>query len=655
MRTLLEGIPARPNAAAANPISLRFARQALACLLLACSMPTLTSAELENTARDGFAENQPFPAELETLIFLPEPLTDPLEPLNRGLWSLNKALMTGVIQPTGKAYRFIVRKPLRAGIWNIGRNLEYPHKLVNNLLQTQWAGARDESYRFMANTILGVGGFFDVASRWDIPESPADFGQTFGFWGWKPKVYLMLPLLGPTNDRDALGGFLDRAVNPITYFPPYAYIPQGVTYNNLTESVDGYLRADKTDQDAYIVLKYATSLARQTLEVDFTLEGEPNVAALETLQSVFFKFQNPEFPHRGKTQFLPIPETGRMLPFTFWLQSRKAPIVYVVPGLGSHRLSDGTLALAELLFRHGFSVATISSPYNYEFMERASTAAMPGYAPVDARDLHAALTELDSHLQTQHPNRVTSRALMGYSMGGYQALHLAANEPHQHVDLLQFDRYVAIDAPIQLTYAISQLDDFFLAALDWPPQERTARIENTFLKVAALAKNMREMSPGDPIPLNATEAKFLIGLSFRISLRDVIFLSQMRNNQGILQQPLSSWRREPVYREILQYSFADYLQKFVLPYYQTRGLDLNRSEEFAKANDLRFYTSTLEKNRKIRVIGNSNDFLLNIEDLNWLQTVFPPEHLTLFERGGHLGNLTHPAVQQAIIETLSGL
>jgi phospholipid-binding lipoprotein MlaA len=125
--------------------------------------------------------------------------------------------MTGAVKPTAKVYRLIVRKPVRKGIENFGKNITYPGRLINNLLQGKWAGARDETYRFGCNTTVGVAGFFDVASKWNIPKSDADFGQTFGQWGWKPACYLMLPIFGPSNERDTVGLAADTAADPLTY------------------------------------------------------------------------------------------------------------------------------------------------------------------------------------------------------------------------------------------------------------------------------------------------------------------------------------------------------------------------------------------------------------------------------------------------------
>ena len=111
-------------------------------------------------------------------------------------------------------------------------------------------------------------------------------------------------------------------------------------------------------------------------------------------------------------------------------------------------------------------------------------------------------------------------------------------------------------------------------ALAWPAAERADDIENTFLKVAALSKN--SLTPQTSLPFSGIESKFLIGMTFRFILRDVIFSSQQRNNQGVLQHPIRKLRRAPVYQEILQYSYQDYFEKFVIPYYWRRGIELRR-------------------------------------------------------------------------------
>ena len=608
--------------------------------------------------------NQPPAAET---VVLPKSVSDPLEPFNRVMWGFNKAVMTGVIKPTSRVYRLVVVKPVRTGIGNFGKNLTYPGRLINNLLQGKWSGARDESYRFLCNSTVGVAGFFDVGTKWKIPKSDADFGQTFGQWGWKPQCFIMLPVLGPSNERDTLGFAADTAANPLLYIAPYefdasnpltwlgpyTYVAYAVMYNDLSDTVGEYVRFSQAEMDPYSEIQYAWTFARANRVADFQVKGKQDEASLETLESVFFTFKDPDFPGRGKTRSVRIPATDRKLKFTFWLQPGKAPVVYIVPGLGSHRLAQPSLALAELVYKNGFSAVVVSSAFNSEFMEHASTTAMPAYLPVDGQDVHVALTEIDRRLQALYPGRLGDKALMGYSMGALHSLFVAATEPTNQLPLIKFDRYVAINTPVRMTHGVSKLDEFYRAPLDWPVTNRTDNIENTFLKMADLSKVT--LTPQTSLPFSAIESKFLIGLTFRLMLRDIIYSSQRRNNQGVLQQPLRSMRRDPAYQEILQYSYQDYFEKFATPYYQAHGVASPTAEALEKAGDLRTYDAGLRANPNIRVIVNQNDFLLADEDLAWLRATFTPEQLTVFEQGGHLGNLFNPEVQKTILGALEGL
>src|SRR5580658_6280401 len=151
-------------------------------------------------------------------IVLPPTFSDPIEPVNRAIWNFNKGLLTSVIKPVSVGYRFAVAKPVRTGIGNAGRNLTYPGRLVNEALQGDWEATSGETARVFVNTVFGVGGFFDVATIWNLPKREANFAQTFKKWGFHPGIFLMLPVFGPSDIRDGLGLACDAAGNPLTYF-----------------------------------------------------------------------------------------------------------------------------------------------------------------------------------------------------------------------------------------------------------------------------------------------------------------------------------------------------------------------------------------------------------------------------------------------------
>ena len=603
---------------------------------------------------------------LTNSVTMPQPLPDPIEPVNRLIWGFNKWLLADLIKPTAKVYRTIVHPPVRKGVANFGRNLVYPGRLINHLLQARWRGAREETYRFGCNTVLGIGGVFDVATHFHIPKSDADFGQTLGKWGWNPQAFVMLPLYGPSSDRDTFGLAGDIAANPLNYWSPYrintqnpvtylgpsSYANYVVMYNNLAESVDKNVRAIKAGSDAYADLKFAWGYLRDTHKPDPQLTDPPDRASLETLGAALFGPTDPEFPGHGKTRSVWLYTTGREFTFTYWLQKTPAPIVYIVPGLGSHRLSDGALGLAELIYQQGYSAVTVSSPFNYEFMDSASTAQLPAYTPQDAADLHFALTQIDGWLAGAYPDHLASRALLGYSMGAFESLFIVAQQdPGAH--LLAFDRVVAIDTPVRLLHGMTVLDDMFNSPLAWPAAQRESRMEDALVKAAALLNAPDPSKP--PYAFSGTESRFLVGVAFRMILRDTIYTSQSNYNEGVLQRSFDPLRRSPLYREILQYSFEEYLQDFVGPYYRTRGVDLNAADAFALAGDLRRYQQRLQPLPTLRLIVNANDPLLSPEDLDWLKTTFDPNRLTVFPNGGHLGNLSQPEVQGAILQSLNGL
>ncbi|CAN5903750.1 hypothetical protein BH11VER1_BH11VER1_42180 [soil metagenome] len=580
----------------------------------------------------------------------PEFMPDPLEPINRRIGTFNGALLLGVIQPTGRAYRAVVPPRARQSINDFTRNITYPTRLVNNALQGRWSDAGNESRRFLCNTTVGVGGFLDVATKWKMLKSDANFGQTLTRWGWKPNTYLMIPVLGPSDETHAMGLALDRASEPWNYFFPYNLASYGATYNRMIDEAEEAVQFIHTEADPYIGAVRFWTYASMDAQPDWQAPGAKDPGTLQTLATAFIKPQDPKFLQHGQVMSVRMSATGRNMKFNCWLQKTNAPLVYISPGQGSHRESNATLVVAELLYQNGFSVVTTTGVFHPDFMTNAATVDLPAYPPDDCRDLLAEYTDFDRVLEKQNPGLFGKRALVGFSMGGFQALYLAAREKQAAPGMVHFDRYVAINTPVNLEVGYRAIDACYDAPSAWPAAERQAKLNNTIHKVVSLV--------GTPVaslenpPFNAIESKFLVGMSFKLTLRDTIFCSQQQHDMGILQAPLSKWRRTPRYDEILGYSFDDYYRRFVLPYYKEKGVG---PDDFTREVNLRTYAQTLRSHPDIRVLVNRNDFILNAKDIAWLKSTLPASRLTVFPDGGHLGNLTSPPVQQKILSSLEGL
>jgi len=139
---------------------------------------------------------------------------DPLESINRPLYSFNRALDKAILRPAAKGYDAITPEPVQTGVSNFFENLEDISTAVNGLLQGKVAQSGSDTLRVVVNSTVGIGGLFDVASSWGLDKHDEDFGQTLGFWGFEPGAYLMLPLLGPATVRDGLGAAFDYQLDP---------------------------------------------------------------------------------------------------------------------------------------------------------------------------------------------------------------------------------------------------------------------------------------------------------------------------------------------------------------------------------------------------------------------------------------------------------
>ncbi|MEI5999645.1 VacJ family lipoprotein [Paraburkholderia bengalensis] len=142
---------------------------------------------------------------------------DPLEPMNRAIFSFNDALDRTVAVPIAKGYQKVTPQPLRQAISNFFSNLGDLDNFANSLLQLHIKDATESLMRFAMNSTFGLGGLLDFATPAGLPKHKQDFGLTLGRWGVPSGPYLVLPLFGPSSFRDGLGYLVDFRANPISY------------------------------------------------------------------------------------------------------------------------------------------------------------------------------------------------------------------------------------------------------------------------------------------------------------------------------------------------------------------------------------------------------------------------------------------------------
>lgn len=142
---------------------------------------------------------------------------DPLEPTNRLLYKVNDGLDTYIFRPVAVTYRRVVPGSVRRPVHNLLVNITSPVVFANDVMQAKPRRAGDTMMRFLINSTAGVGGLFDVATDWGYPAHGTDFGVTMALWGVGEGPYLFLPVLGPSNPRDAGGYAANVALDPLTW------------------------------------------------------------------------------------------------------------------------------------------------------------------------------------------------------------------------------------------------------------------------------------------------------------------------------------------------------------------------------------------------------------------------------------------------------
>jgi phospholipid-binding lipoprotein MlaA len=192
---------------------------------------------------------------------------DPLEPLNRNIFAFNQFVDHLLFRPVAKTYVTVVPDDARAGIHNVLDNMKEPTLFFNNVLQGEFKRAEITLGRFLVNSTVGFGGLVDVMTLSGVERQPADFGQTLYTWGVPSGPYLMLPILGPSNPRDAIGGGVDSYADPATILAKSEDITELLTYRFVLGGIDERARVldilddlEKNSVDFYAQLR---SLSQQ--------------------------------------------------------------------------------------------------------------------------------------------------------------------------------------------------------------------------------------------------------------------------------------------------------------------------------------------------------------------------------------------------------
>ncbi|QDK44553.1 hypothetical protein DOM22_04955 [Bdellovibrio sp. ZAP7] len=359
---------------------------------------------------------------------------------------------------------------------------------------------------------------------------------------------------------------------------------------------------------------------------------------------------------RGSVTVMPsrktVPLMERVSDFNYNYRLRAdhtAPLVFIIPGTGGTAESAAALVLAEQMFKIGYHVVTVDNPFSWKFTVAGSKSGLPGFTPRDSADLYAALLKTTKALKADHGIKPRSFNLIGYSIGGLQALFMKKHD--DQAGNFKFAKVLTINPPADLLFAIQKLD-------------RLAELEQKLTKtekqnVGFKVQRVTDLVMGNKIDLKNprqidqvfkqeaftdVEMAYLIGKEFRDSLGDLVFASQQVHDLGILKSPVSKYKRNARNAEARAVPFVRYMNQFLLPNLKrTQGADYSVEQLNHDASIYQF-ADYIRENQNLYFIDSADDLVSKTEDIAWMKTQFGDRAFVL-PFGGHCGFFQVPAFQ----------
>ena len=624
--------------------------------------------------------------------------------------------MEHVVDPFCVLYSSVIPKPLIEGIDNFSENVEYLRRLVADLCMGEGALAWDATRRFFINTTLGVGGLFDPADSWfGIYDDNSSLSDTFACWGIPAGPQLALPFVPRASVRGHVGYALDYAFDPKTWFD--FFVPSGIfigyswaltpnkgpVWNGAWQSI---FRHEEDTYALYMPIVAAATDCNLRQRMAHVARGDSHVVdvrqpvrasqarptglkgdwreipgyasrgpALDSLRALCFtplgnddfwwernSIFNDNFSKQIDVRSVEVAE-GVEAAYSFIgapkAQEGEERLVVVVPGIGAGRTSPEVVAMGEFLHGAGRAVVLCDSVFHWESMRTVNRGVLPGNLTEDAKRFGVYLKGVLADLRDDGHVRNPEVSVIGWSMGGLTALHLAALDEK---GLLPVDvkRFVAINPPpTSFEKGLKPFTKVMEASKAWSRDDAWANFGSV---VGALYGWVSQRHPRyDPTNppkdedgrdwcyspnLTEEQANYLMGLTLRRCLLSLVTARHREEPFPWIKSELTWFRRDDFYDEVSEMRLEDYLCKYLASCYP----DLTVGELRA-ATEIRSLSDVLKRCRKLSLIHTWNDPLLVDEDRRYLDDLFEGR-ITWFADGAHCGYFYTRPFQDELLRQL---
>ena len=306
--------------------------------------------------------------------------------------------------------------------------------------------------------------------------------------------------------------------------------------------------------------------------------------------------------------------------FKYIMQKDKtSPVAIIYPSIGEGIQSHHSVVLAKLFYDEGYSVIIQGSHFQWEFVKSMPDNYVPGVPAEDAQHLKNVTNKIVNQLEHKYNCKLGDKTVIGTSFGALATLFLADNEYHNNT--LNITKYISICPPIDLLYAMKQIDK---NGEDWHKntdnlQQRVAQTASKIIQLSDL-KNEKSNLNINKLPFTEDEGKLITGFIMHQKLSDVIFTLENTPKN----------KQTNIYTQINNMNYKDYVEKYLLSKYSL--------EDFGEKVSLLSLEDFFRNNNNYKIYHSLDDYLTNQSQLKKLK-IYTGQNTTILSNGSHLGFL----------------
>lgn len=346
---------------------------------------------------------------------------------------------------------------------------------------------------------------------------------------------------------------------------------------------------------------------------------------------------NRSFSKKIKTSSVSITPDKEEYKFRYILQKDKnAPVAIIYPSIGEGIQSHHSVIMAKLFYDEGYSVIIQGSHFQWEYVKSMPDGYKPGIPTHDIDYLHNVTSKIVQHLENKYNCKLGDKTVLGTSFGAMMTLYLADKEAKEN-NPLGITKFIAICPPIELTYALEQVDK---NSEEWNknPNDLKSRVASTASKVIQLSSMKDEQKDFQigTLPFTEEEGKLITGFIMHQKLSDLIFTLEKTPKN----------KTTKIYETLNNMNYKDYMQKYFI------GENYNSINDLVEDTSLLSLASYFKSNSNYKIYHSLDDYLVNQTQLKKLK-ICTGKKTTLLSNGAHLGFMYTPEFLEDLKKEIS--